>query len=50
MIDFIAQHAGMIGLLFFFVFFSVATLWVFRPGAKKIYTQHANIPFEENKE
>jgi len=40
---------GLIGLLFFFVFFSAVFLWTFRPGAKKQYQDHANIPLDENK-
>lgn len=40
-----ANHdAGLIGLLFFFTFFCVATVWTFRPGAKKIYSERGNIP------
>lgn len=48
MIDFISHHAGMIGLLFFFTFFVVASVWTFRPGAKDKYKKHAHIPLEEN--
>jgi cbb3-type cytochrome oxidase subunit 3 len=48
MIDFLATHAAMIGLLFFFVFFCVMSAWVFRPGSKNTYTNHAHIPLEEN--
>ena len=48
MMDFITMHAAMIGLLFFFVFFCAMSAWVFRPGAKKIYTNHARIPLGEN--
>lgn len=38
---------GLIGLLFFFIFFSVVALWTFRPGAKGKYQEHAQIPLEE---
>jgi len=48
MIDFLASHATLIGLLFFFTFFCVMGVWVFRPGAKKTYKDYAHIPFEEN--
>lgn len=48
MIEFLVSHATLIGLLFFFTFFCVMGLWVFRPGAKKIYKEQARIPFEEN--
>lgn len=44
MIDFIAHHAGIIGLLFFFVFFTGTILWVFRPGSKQDYIAKAHIP------
>lgn len=48
MMDFISTHAGMIGLLFFFLFFISVTTWTLRPGAKKAYQGHANIPLEED--
>ena len=48
MIDFITDHAGMIGLLFFFFFFVAVAMWTFRPGAKENYKKHAHIPLEEN--
>ncbi len=41
---------GLIGLLFFFTFFCVAALWTFRPGGKKSYSEHGNIPFKEHDE
>ncbi len=41
---------GLIGLLFFFIFFCVVTAWTFRPGAKKEYSDHADIPLRENDE
>lgn len=47
MIAFLGQHAGLIGLLFFFVFFCAIALWVMRPGSKKIYQSSAAIPFKE---
>lgn len=40
---------GLIGLLFFFLFFCGVLVWVFRPGSKKKYEQNANIPLDENK-
>lgn len=48
MIDFLSHHAGLIGLLFFFTFFCGVAVWTFRPGAKKIYKNFGQIPFEEN--
>lgn len=50
MIDWIAAHAGLIGLLFFFVFFVTMVLWIYRPGAKSRYQKFASIPFEGESE
>ena len=49
MIDFISGNAGLIGLLFFFSFFVLVTIWTFRPGAKAKdnYKKNAHIPLEE---
>ncbi|MCB1651474.1 MAG: cbb3-type cytochrome c oxidase subunit 3 [Alphaproteobacteria bacterium] len=47
MIDWVSQHAGVIGLLFFFSFFVLAALWIYRPGSKKNYQEQANIPLKE---
>ncbi len=41
---------GLIGLLFFFVFFCAVTVWTLRPGAKKAYLDHGDIPLRENDE
>ena len=38
---------GLIGLIFFFVFFCAAVLWTFRPGAKKTYQNHGEIPLRD---
>lgn len=40
---------GLIGLLFFFIFFCAVAIWTFRPSAKKRYQKDALIPLEENK-
>lgn len=48
MIDFLADHAGMIGLLFFFAFFCVVAISTYRPGSKSTYNNFAKIPFKEN--
>jgi len=48
--DFLTHHAGLIGLMFFFVFFVVMAVWVFRPGAKIMYQGCADIPLKECKE
>lgn len=49
MVEFMSAHAGLIGLLFFFLFFCLVTLWTFRPQAKKKYEENAKIPLQENK-
>lgn len=48
MIDFLSTNAGMIGLLFFFLFFCAVSLWTFRPGSKSQYKKFGQIPLEEN--
>ena len=48
MMDFIAHHAGLIGLLFFFTFFIVLLGWLFRPGSSRDYILKANIPLNED--
>jgi len=50
MIDYVSTHAGLIGLIFFFVFFSAVVLWTFRPSAKDAYEKQGLIPLEENEE
>lgn len=47
---FASADAGLIGLIFFFVFFCGVALWTFRPGAKKKYQNHADIPLKESQE
>lgn len=45
---FASPAAGMIGLLFFFLFFCGVAFWTFRPGAKKKYDEIAEIPLKED--
>ena len=45
---FASADYGLVGLLFFFVFFAVVALWTFRPSAKDMYKKYAHIPLEEN--
>lgn len=47
---FASQSAGLIGLLFFFLFFIGVVLWAFRPGSKDKYKDDALIPLKETKE
>lgn len=47
---FASPAMGLLGLLFFFVFFCGVLFWVMRPGSKKKYRQDAEIPFKEDKE
>lgn len=50
MIDFMTNHAALIGLVFFFLFFCAVGLWTFRPGARSSYQKYARLPLEENEE
>lgn len=47
---FASPDLGLIGLLFFFIFFCGLTLWTYRSGAKKKYEEHGNIPLQETDE
>jgi len=47
MIDFIAAHAGMIGLLFFFSVFMGIAFWAFMPSRKKLIESYKYIPLAE---
>ncbi|HPD83715.1 MAG: cbb3-type cytochrome c oxidase subunit 3 [Alphaproteobacteria bacterium] len=38
---------GLMGLIFFFLFFCAIAIWTFRPGAKKKYEELGQIPLEE---
>lgn len=46
MIDFLSDHAGLIGLIFFVSVFLIILIYVFRPGSKQKYKSHGNIPFK----
>lgn len=48
MIAWLSEHAGVVGLLFFFTFFSLTALWVYRPGSKAEYAAKAQIPLNED--
>ncbi len=45
--QFASVHAGLMGLIFFFIFFIGMIVWVFRPGSKGQYQNDAQIPFKE---
>ncbi len=45
---FASSEYGMVGLLFFFIFFCGVLIWVFRPNSKKHYDDQASIPLKEN--
>ncbi|MGH1456826.1 MAG: cbb3-type cytochrome oxidase subunit 3 [Alphaproteobacteria bacterium] len=47
---FASPSFGLIGLIFFFVFFCTVALWTYRPGAKSKYEKNGNIPLQENEE
>ncbi len=46
---FASPDLGLIGLLFFFAFFCAVVVWTLRPGARKDYQEHANIPLDDQK-
>ena len=48
MMDFITTHGGLIGLLFFFTFFVLMAVWVYRPGSMDKYQNYAGIPLKES--
>ena len=48
--DWLTEHAGLIGLLFFFCLFMVIALWTYRPGAKASYQKNADIPLNEDED
>lgn len=48
MIDWLAQHAGMIGLLLFVTMFLIFAAWAYAPSNKERMKQDAEIPFREN--
>jgi len=48
-VEWLYDHAPVIGLLFFVAFFAVMTVWVYRPNAKQKFEHFANIPFEEDR-
>ena len=45
---FASHHAGLIGLLFFFIFFMGVVIWLLRPGAKEQAEKDARIPLNED--
>lgn len=47
MIDTLSHHAGLIGLLFFFSFFSAVLIYVLRPGVREHFRQCGNIPLKD---
>jgi cbb3-type cytochrome oxidase subunit 3 len=48
MIDWIANNAGMTGLLFFFSVFCVIAFWAFRPANRERIEDYRNIPLRED--
>lgn len=46
---FASADLGLIGLLFFFMFFCAVVIWTLRPGAKNNYQKHAAIPLDDQK-
>ena len=50
MIDWLANHAGVTGLLFFFVVFGAIVFWAFHPSNKEKLEQHKFIPLNGDKQ
>ena len=48
MIDWLSQHAGMTGLLFFFTVFLLIAGWAYRPKAKEQMESYKFIPLAED--
>lgn len=48
MMDYLAQNAGMIGLLFFFSVFCGVAIWAFRPSFKNTVESYKYIPLAED--
>ena len=48
MISWIADNAGLSGLLFFFTFFVGMLFWLYGPNRKSHFEPLANIPFDED--
>lgn len=49
MIDYLSQHAGLVGLLFFFSVFVGIALWAFLPARKQLVESYKYIPLSEDK-
>lgn len=45
---FASADLGLLGLLFFFLFFCAVLVWVMRPGSKSKYKQDSEIPLKED--
>jgi len=48
MIDWLIDHAGMTGLLFFFAVFMGVVFWAYRPKAKEQIESYKFIPLMED--
>jgi cbb3-type cytochrome oxidase subunit 3 len=46
--NWIADHAGLIGLLFFFFVFLGVAVWLYLPGGRAKHEMHKFIPLSEN--
>jgi len=44
---FASAHSGLIGLIFFFVFFAGIAVWAYNPKRKKEIEAHKHIPLRE---
>lgn len=48
MFTFIADNAGMVGTIFFALFFLGVLVWVLMPGAGQYFADQANIPLKDD--
>lgn len=48
MMDWVSAHAGLLGLLIFFGFFTVITIWTYRPGARQHYRDQAALMLRDD--
>lgn len=46
---FASADYGLVGLIFFCIFFAVVAFWTYRPSAKNIYKSYGDIPLKDNK-
>lgn len=48
--DWLADHAALVGLVLFFTIFLIVVGWAFFPGNKKKFERYGKIPLKENRD